>query len=153
MFKSWNSCAVWKWFLLKLPQDKPPLVYMTLCDIAMSPRNKHFVTTFVNVSPIFTEWCHCLWHANTTVFTMLKRISGISYKIISMELYKYARTAIRHVCFIVHVLTFAGSLGICLNTRRKNMYDPYIINLLFLKWFSDHCELSHVMRFWHFLSP
>ena len=53
--------AVWTWFLLKNPQGSQPLVYTTLWDLTLPPRNRHFVTTlvYVDVKSIFTELSHC----------------------------------------------------------------------------------------------
>ena len=43
--------------LLKKPQDRSQLVYMTLCDITLPPQNKRVVTNFVGVKtgPNFCE--------------------------------------------------------------------------------------------------
>ena len=52
MFESWNSRAVWTWFLLKNPQDGMWIVNVMSNDNARLPRNKHFVLIFVNVNVI-----------------------------------------------------------------------------------------------------
>ena len=56
--------ALW---LHKSPQDRPPLVYMTLRNVTLPPRNRYFVTTFVNIndSPCFAEFANLL-HTNST---------------------------------------------------------------------------------------
>ena len=78
---------------------------MTLNHYTSPPKNRHFLTTFVNVnfSQIFTEWCRCLWHTNSMNSMVIQAFSRHFLWHFSMESYQNARIAITHLFDCINI--------------------------------------------------